>query len=429
MRKIAASFLGLACLLRAEVRPMTLRQAVETALKQNPDIALSRLEEESARQAVRVAKDPFTPRLAVGSGLAYSNGFPMSIEGSAPSIVQAHATQFLFNRQQTFAVAQAREQVRGAGFDVAGKRDEVAYRTASLYLDAERAARVLTLARKDAESLETVLEAIQVQVKEGRALPLAEKQAALQLARARQLAEALDADQAGAETQLAIAVGLSADERGRPVAEQRPPAALPESEEHAVEAALQSSQELRKLQSQIAAKGLERRGEKAARLPRVDLVAQYGLFAKFNNYQEYFNTFKRNNGQIGLSFQVPVFSGPGIKALMSQTDTEIAHLQVQLESARNQISADLQQSFRQVHKAAMAAEVARLDLDVAREQLSVNLAQMQEGRLSLRQVEEARVAENGKWIAFYDAQYAVEKARWGVLRLTGDLVPAIEGMP
>src|ERR1035441_1217457 len=138
MSKIAASFLGLVCLLRAEVRPMTLRQAVETALKQNPDLALSRLEAESARQAVRVAKDPFPPRLSVGSGLAYSDGFPMSIEGSAPSIVQARAIQDLFNRPQSFAVAQAKEQVRGAAFDVAGKRDEVAYRTASFYRSEER---------------------------------------------------------------------------------------------------------------------------------------------------------------------------------------------------------------------------------------------------------------------------------------------------
>ena len=408
---------------------MTLREAVGRAVAQNPDITLARLDEENARHGVQVAKDPFAPRITVGSGLAYSNGFPMSIEGSAPSIVQAHATQFLFNRQQSYAVARAKEQVRGAGFEVAGKRDEVAYRTASFYLDAERAARVLTLARKDAESLQTVLAAIQAQVQEGRALPLAEKQAALQLARARQLAEALDGDQANAETALAIAVGLSADDRVRPVAEQRTAAALPESEEHAVVTALESNKELRKLQSQIAAKGLEMRGEKAARLPRVDLVAQYGLFAKFNHYQDYFQTFKRNNGQIGLSFQVPVFSGPGIKAQISQTETDISHLRVQLNSARNQISADLQQSFREVRKAAMAAEVARLDLEVAREQLSVNLAQMQEGRLTLRQVEEARVLENGKWIAFYDAQYAVEKARWSVLRLTGDLVPAIEGMP
>jgi outer membrane protein TolC len=408
---------------------MTLREAVGRAVTQNPEIALARLDQQNARLGVQVARDPFTPRVTVGSGLAYSNGFPMSIEGSAPSIVQAHASQFLFNRQQSFAVAQSREQARGASFDVAGKRDEVAYRVASHYLDAERAARVLALARKDAESLEAVLEAVRAQVKEGRALPLAEKQAALQVARARQLAEALDADQAGAETALAIAVGLTAEDRVRPVAEQRSPAALPESEERAVETALESNQQLRKLQSQVAAKGLERRGENAARLPRVDLVAQYGLFAKFNNYQDYFNKFKRHNGQIGLSFQVPVFSGPGIKAQMSQTDTDIAYLRVQLERARNQIGADLRQSYREVRKAAMAAEVARLDLDVAREQLSVNLAQMREGRLSLSQVEEAKVAENAKWIAFYDGQYAIEKARWGVLRLTGELVPAIEGMP
>ena len=285
---------------------MTLREAVRRAVAQSPDVTLARLDEENARHGVQVAKDPFSPRIVVGSGLAYSNGFPMSIEGSAPSIVQARASQFIFNRQQSYLVAQAKEQVRGAGIDVANKRDEVAYRTASYYLDAERAARVVALARKDADSLQTVLAAIQAQVKEGRALPLAEKQAALQLARARQLAGVLDGDQATAETQLAIAVGLTADDRVRPVAEQRPAAVLPESAERAVQSALETNKDLRKLQSQIAAKGLEKRSENAARLPRVDLVAQYGLFAEFNHYEDYFRKFQRNNGQLGLSFQLPI---------------------------------------------------------------------------------------------------------------------------
>jgi outer membrane protein TolC len=228
---------------------------------------------------------------------------------------------------------------------------------------------------------------------------------------------------------LAIAVGFSADDRVHPVVEQRSAAALPVSEEHAVQSAMDSNKELRKLQSQIAAKGLEKRSENAARLPRIDLVAQYGLFAKFNHYEDYFRKFQRNNGQLGVSFQLPLFSGPGVRAQMSQTETDIMHLRVQLNNTRNQISAELQQAFRDVKKAEMSAEETRLDLEVAREQLSVYLAQMQEGRLSLGQVEEARVVENDKWIAFYDAQYVLEKARWSVLRLTGDLVPAIEGMP
>jgi outer membrane protein len=404
---------------------MTLREAVGRALQQNPDVTLARLEEENARHAVGIAKDPFSPKVNVGSGLAYSNGFPLS----APSIVQAHASQFLFNRQQSYAVAQAKEQARGAGIGVASKRDEVAYRTTALYLDAERAARILTLSRKDAESQQKVMETIQAQVKEGRALALAEKQAAYNLARSRQIAESLDADRDFAETSLAIAVGFSAEDRVRPVEEQRTAPALPASEEHAVQAALESNKDLRKLQSQITAKGLEMRSEKAARYPRVDLVAQYALFAKFNHYEDYYRTFQRNNGQIGMSFQVPVFNGPGVNEQLAQTQTEISHLRVELNNARNRISADLQQSFREARKAETAAEVARLDLDVAREQLSVNLAQMQEGRLPLRQVEESRIVENAKWIAFYEAQYALEKAKWNVLHLTGDLVPSIEGTP
>src|SRR6266481_7229053 len=126
MFKPAVLFLALSGLLRAEVRPMTLRQAAETALKQNPDLALSRLDEERARQTIRVAKAPFFPRVVVGSGLAYTNGFPMSIEGSAPSIVQANATQFLFNQPQRFQIAQAREDARGAVLATTSKREEVA---------------------------------------------------------------------------------------------------------------------------------------------------------------------------------------------------------------------------------------------------------------------------------------------------------------
>jgi hypothetical protein len=51
---------------------------------------------------------------------------------------------------------------------------------------------------------------------------------------------------------------------------------------------------------------------------------------------------------------------------------------------------------------------------------------MQEGRATLAQVEQARLAENDKWIAFYDAQYSVEKAQWNLLRLSGDLLASIE---
>jgi outer membrane protein TolC len=424
MRIPAALFLLSATLARAEDRTLTLRQAVDLATRQNPDIALARLDEVKARAAIRVARDPFLPRLTVGSGLAYSNGFPMSIEGAAPSVVQAAAQQYLFNRPQNYQIAQAKEEARGAAIAVAGKLDEVAFRTASLYLDAERAARIGALARKSIENRQAILDVVHAQVSEGRALPLAEKQAALNLARARQLVEDLDDDRATAETALAMALGFPAEDRVHAVAEDRPAPPLPDSAESAIQKAVESNPELRQIESQIASKQLELRGEKAARLPRADLVAQYGMLAKFNNYAEFFNHFQRNNGEIGVAFQLPLFR-PGVRSQTAESEADLSHLKIELANARNRLSSDLQQSFRAVKKAETASEVARLDLEVVREQLSVDLAQLQEGRLGMRQVEEVRLAESDKWIAFYDAQYALEKARWNVLRLTGALADAV----
>ncbi len=426
MSKAAFFALAFAFCARAETHSLTLRQAVELTLKQNPDIFLARLDEEKLRQGVRVAHGPFTPRVVVGSGLAYSDGFPVSVAGSAPSVVQAVATQDIFNRQQSLLVAQAKEDARGASFATANKRDEAAYRVAALYLDAERAARLSELARKDIESRQRVLSAIQAQVQEGRALPLAQKQAELAIAQSRQTTLDLDDQREAAETSLAIALGFPAEDRVQPALEERAAPPLPVSAEAAIQTALESSKELRQLQSQSASKQLEIRSDKAARWPRVDLLAQYTMLAKFNNYAEFYSKFQRNNGQIGMSFQLPLFAGSGIGAQMAQAEIDINHLKIEMANARNRIAADLQQSFRDAAKSQSAAEVARLDLDVAREQVSVDLAQMQEGRLAMRDLEEARVVENAKWIALYDAQYALEKARWNVLRLTGQLTASVE---
>ncbi len=414
-----------AAALRAEVHTLTLRQAVDRALQQNPEVAMARLDEVKALAAVRVQKDPFTPRVSFGSGLAYTNGFPMSIDGAAPSVVQGHASQYLFNRQQSYVVAQTKEEARAVGIAATAKQDDVAFRTSSLYLDAERAGRASEMARREVESLEKVLATVQSRVEEGRELPLESKRAELNLARARQVADALDGDLETAQTSLAMVLGYSADDRVRPAAEDRPAPPMPPSEEAAVESALGSSKELRRLESQLAAKGLEARAAKAARLPRVDLVAQYGLFATFNHYQDYFLKYQRNNGELGVSVQLPLLPGPGVRAAAAQSDADAAKLRIQMSDTRNRITADTRQAFREIRKAEAAREVAHLDLELAREQLTLNLALMQEGRILMRQVEESRVAESDKWVAFYDAQYTAERARWNLARQTGDLLAVL----
>lgn len=424
-RVTAVVFVFSSCLAWAQPRTVTLRQAVELALQQNPELRMARLEESKAVEAVRVARDPFDPKVAVGSGLAYSSGFPMSIEGSTPSIIQAQATKYVFNRPQTHLVASAREAARGAAIDTAAKREEIAHQTAVTYLEAERAARTAEYLRRQVDSLARVAEAVRARVSEGRELPLEAKRAELDLARARQRLQAAENERLNAERTLAALLGLDADEPVRVAVEERAGWVLPESEEACAEQAVAGSKELRRLQSALTAKGFELNAEKAAKLPRVDLVAQYSLLSRYNNYEDFFSKFQRHNGQFGVSVQIPLFTGPAVEARTAQAAAEVARLRLQMQAARNRVVNDAKRLYQQVKQAESARDVARLDLDVAREQLSVLLARMDEGRASLREVEQARMAEDEKWVAFLEANYTLEAARLDLLKQTGDLLAAL----
>jgi outer membrane protein TolC len=425
MRKLGLAIFLIAGAVCAQERTITLREAVDLALKQNPDIALARLDERKAGEAVRVAQDPFVPKIAVGSGLAYSSGLPMSIEGATPSIFQAQATKFVFNRQQTNLVAQAREDARGVTITTAAKREEIALRAALAYLEAERAARIADLLQREVDSLERVAQTVRLRIGEGRELPAEARRADLNLAKARQRLQAIQGDRAYAESSLASLLGFDADVPVRVVVEDRSPLTLPQSEEDSASEAIASSKELRRLESAMMAKGFEVKADKAARLPRVDLVAQYALLGKFNNYEQFFNKFQRHNGQLGVSFTVPLFAGPGADALAAQATGEVARLRLEMQAARNRIAMDSRRLYRQVKQAETGLDVARLDLEVARDDLSLLLARMEEGRTSLREVEQARLAEDEKWMAFIDANYTLETAKLNLLHETGDLLAAL----
>lgn len=404
---------------------MTMRQAVARALTQNPDIALARLDQKEAESQIQIARDPFVPRVVAGSGLAYNNGFPLSVEGSAPSVFEIQANQYLLNRQQSWQVAKAREAAKGAAISAESSRDAVARRTAQLFLDAERSRREAEMARKQVESLEKVAAAIRSKVEAGRELEVENKRAAVNLARARQRLQLLEFQQAQAEQNLASVLGFAEGDQVRPEEETREKLPVPESEDGAVHQALDSSTELRKIESDLKAQGFEIKSEQAAKLPRLDLIGKYSLLARFNNYEDFFRTFKRHNALIGMSFQVPLPFGPAKSALAEQAEDNVARLRLEQTSARQRISLETRRLYRQLRQAETSREVARLDLDLAREQLSVLLAQFDEGRATLRQVEEARFAENERWIAYFEAEYGTEEARLALLAQTGSLIASL----
>jgi outer membrane protein TolC len=126
-----------------------------------------------------------------------------------------------------------------------------------------------------------------------------------------------------------------------------------------------------------------------------------------------------------VAITIPLLTGAAAKGLASQAQLDILELRAQMNQTRNRIELDTQKSYQDLQKAGSAQNVARLDLDYAREQVSVLLAQLGEGRATQQQVDDARLNEQEKWIVFYEAQHGVEKARLALLRQTGTLLAAL----
>lgn len=406
-------------------RTITLKEAVELALRQNPSLVMARLDAQKAGLEVQASREGLLPRFVAGSGMAYTYGMPMSVEGSAPTVVQARAIRSIYNAPQRYMTAMARELAAGAAHAAENVKDEVALRTAVLYLDLERAAQAAELARAQIESLQRIEAAVRLRVDEGRELPIEGKRAAVNLARARQRAASLESVRRAQAQALALVLGLEPSEDLMPAREPRPEPVLPESEQETVRAALEDHPEIRRIEATIRARGLERQVHKAARQPKIDLLAQYGLLARFNNYDQFFNRFQRHNVQLGAAFAIPLFANPADEARAAQASIEARRLQAELQDVRGRVEGDARAAWRRLHDADLAREVALADLELAREQLTLLLAQTEQGRATIQQLEQARVRESDAWIALLEARYEAERARFHLLRQANRLTASL----
>jgi len=66
-----------------------------------------------------------------------------------------------------------------------------------------------------------------------------------------------------------------------------------------------------------------------------------------------------------------------------------------------------------------------MQLDLAREQMTVFLAQNAEGRIPIRTVEQARLEESDRWIDFYVAETQLKRTQLAVLRDMGTLLTSM----
>lgn len=422
--KLPILLLFAAVFAHAEVHVLTLQQALAIAVRQNPDVALARLDERRAQENVKVARDPFTPKVYLGSGMAYTYGYPNSIQGNAPSIIDLRSDMAIYNKPRRYQLAAARENARGVQMDTQERADEVAFRTASLFLDAEQAAKQQQTLTDQLPTLRQVAAAMQARVSEGAELPVETERAKVNLKQTEHELNVFRNNQDYAEMLLAVTLGYSANDRVRPAESQSFQLPPLQSEDDSIALALSHSKQLKRLQSAVLAKELEIRSYGAARLPQINLVAQYSLFAKYA-FQNYFPNFQNNGAQVGASFVLPMLVGSANGGQQQEAAIDMAKLRIQINQTRNQITTDTRRSYQDMKSAEETRDLARQQLDLSHQDLSVLLSRYAEGQAALRDVERARALENQRWLALYESETQAERAKLSFLRQLGDLMAAL----
>jgi outer membrane protein TolC len=414
------------CLLAApafaqQPRRLTLSEAVSLALQNNPEVRLAEVAVTLADAERREIGTLFRPQIFAGTGLAATYGFPLSIEGSAPAIFQVAANQALFNASLRNSERQAGQMREAAGQSLEGKRDDIVAATVLAYLDLGRARRSLDSIRGSSENFLAAEQIVEERVRSGLELPIETTRARLNTARS-------NADQVVLESQIALLEGRLRSLTGIPqtqailtVPAEVPVADPDESPDRLVSLALERNPGLRAIEEEVQAKEFAVKSEEATRWPRVNLVGQYGLFSKYNNYEDYFQRFARHNATFGVSIQVPVYERERRAARMSKAEAELAETRYRLETTQSAVAQQIRQLWADREQRAAAREVARLELELARRSVEVVLAQFEEGRSNRLAVEQARIEEALRWVSLYQAEYGAEAARVELLRVTGEI--------
>jgi outer membrane protein TolC len=398
---------------------LTLKSAIEMALSNSRDIQVAKLQAGVAAHASQVSRAEFLPNFYAGSGAGYTYGIPETPGGRAPSLFNFTYTEQVYNEPLRGQGKELEEQARSQRIVLEDVKNGVVLRTAMAYLELAKVRHSLELLRAEQESADKILQVTQERQGEGYELPLEVTKSQLTKAQITQRILQLEGRGDELEVFLQGQLGLEQEQAIEVTPEELPGEAEQEGA-NLVAVAMQNNVGLMLAESDVRAKEFRLKGEKRGNLPTIEAVSTYSVLASFNNYSEFYKKFQRNNFNAGVQVQVPLFSAK------TREDIGLAQINLQasqatLASKKAQVSAEVRQKTRHLRERDAAKEVARLELQLAQQNIGVLQTQYTEGKVNLRELERARLDENDKWMAFLDANFQRQQAQLELLKTAGQL--------
>ena len=410
------SALGSVCLY-AETVPFP--KAVDAALKHSGTMAIAAAEAAHAHATLTQAIDAYVPVVVLGSGLGYSYGFPLSLEGSAPSIVNFNTQSMLLNFPQREYIRSARFQWQAASSQTLDKRNQVILDTATTYFELDQALSKLKLLKQEEDAAHHAEFITTQRVEQGVDSELDLKKAQLNSARVRMRLAEVQANVDVLREHLSKLTGIAAADF------TTDPKSLPKFPEvrqdvDLASIALSNSPVVRAADQKAQAAGAHARAEHKQWMPSVDAAGQYAMLAQYNNYSEFYRTYQRNNFSFGVDIRFP-FLNFAQRAVAEAADADAVKAKKEAELARNQVTENTLKLQRSLVQLAAAADVAKLEFEVANTGVEAAQDRMQTGNATARDLENARLDASERYSAYLDAQLEVEKAQMQLMRATGEI--------
>jgi len=421
---LSVALISLSGILLAEQLPLS--RAVELALAHSTTMQSAHIDEQRALASYLELRNQYVPQLVVGSGLGKSWGYPLSLEGSAPSIVNTTAQSALINPALREFMRAAKTEWQGTSVQSKDQRNQVIEDTAVSYAELSKWETLMTrLSQEYADSLK-MEQVVNQRIAAGVDNPLLRNQARLNAARVylhiSQAQGAIDV----LRNHLSQLTGLPAPSI-ETVAASIP--AFPEVKQEDNLAALAAKESPLIQIADIRATALvfRARGEHKAMWPTIDFAAQYSLLSTYNNYQDFFRqgSFQRHNATVGVVIRFP-FLNPTQRAHAQVADQQALRAKKDVEATRNQVSEQTLKLQRSVEQLAAAQQVMDLEYQIAKSNLDATQVKLDAGTATLHDLDDARNQANERYNVFQDANFDLSRARIALLRATGELENWVE---
>jgi outer membrane protein TolC len=400
----------------AAAAPLTFRRTIELAARHSGNIAIAAADRQKAYQAYVETRSRYFPQMLIGSALGYSAGFPLSLEGAVPSLFNVTSQQALVNPAQRLFVQSAQVQWQASRIAEQEQQQQAVLRAAIAYAQLcwvnlhlqvinqqdEAAVRLVNI-EKQRVSREVDTDSWLIR---GR---LAE-------ARTRMRYAELEGTALELRKRLADLTGLQSEEI-EPIPDSIP--ALPdETLPNSAEPTIDNDLQLQIATEQARASDLRARGERRLRWPTVDLVGQYALLSRFNNYDQFYRKFERNNATVGVVLRFSIFDlAQAAHARQSEAEAIKAHQHV--DSVRSQVKAEVLRLQAAVRQFAAARDVAQLEYVLARRDSIKTDTLAEVGTAKLREQVANHIIDDEKFGALLEATFECQKAQFELLHAAG----------